>query len=117
MENAFDKLKTVVFSAVAGTMGYEAIWFHNGIENEGIKARVLFSDAGEKEEVSDFDFDYARPVIEYKEEDWQGLKTLVDAKQAQIIKVRDAYYYTLKVISVARDGEVYKVILQEATDL
>lgn len=116
----FDQLKTVAFNMVAATMGYDAVWFPNGIESEGILAKVLYNDHAESESVSSHDYDYARPTIEYKSGDWLTLKQLVDEKTTQIVAIRGTYYYILKVTgekSAAHDGSVYIAVLEKANEL
>lgn len=113
MENIFDGFKANVFDIVANTMGYTGTW-------NGLTAPVLFNDPSTDEELSDHDYDYQRPTLEYKEGDWPGLKELINEKDTQTIEVMGKSYYTLKILgldgkqSSARDGETYKVILQEA---
>lgn len=107
MANVFDTLKANTFSAIAITMGYDAVW-------NGITARVLFNDPSVNEKVSEHEYDYHRPTIEFKEGDWPGMKELIEAKADVIIETRGNQYYALKIAGmVAKDGETYKVQLQE----
>lgn len=121
-ENIFDDLKANTFDVITQTMGYDAVWYHESIEEEGIKARVLFNDPSEKEEVAEHDYSYARPTIEYRKGVWNELKAATDRKQNTVVYVKQRYYYVLKVIGIkgtdsAVDGETYKAVLQEAKDI
>lgn len=109
MDNIFDSLKSNVFNVIAVTMGYDAVW-------NGITAIVLFSDPSVAEKVSEHEYEYQRPKIEYREADWQGLKELIKAKQPQIIEIGVKQYYTMAIIGdviKAKDGAVYTITLQE----
>lgn len=109
MENVFDSLKAQTFDQIATTMGYDA-------ECNGMKARVLFNWPSVGEKVSEHQYDFDRPTIEFKEGDWPGVRELIEAKEDVIIEVRGKEYYALKIIgdkNIAHDGETYKVILQE----
>lgn len=107
MENVFDTLKAETFSAIAVTMGYDAVW-------NGLTARVLFNDPSAPEDVSDHRYDYRRPTIEYKEGDWPGMRQAIEAKQNVLIETRGKRYHALKVEgTIARDGDTYKVQLHE----
>ncbi|MCO5285202.1 MAG: hypothetical protein M9898_02170 [Chitinophagaceae bacterium] len=107
MDNVFDTLKVNTFSAIAVTMGYDASW-------NGITARVLYNDPSVSEKVSEHGYDYQRPTLEYKEGDWPGMRELIEAKQDVIIEIKGKNYYALKIVgAVARDGDTYKVQLEE----
>jgi len=108
MENVFDSLKLHTFDQIAETMGYEA-------ECMGKKARVLFCSPSVNESLSEYDYDFARPMLEFREKDWAGVREAIEAKKDVKIKVRGKEYYALKIISdpvPAKDGCVYRVTLE-----
>lgn len=110
MDNVFDTLKAQTFDTIATTMGYDAVC-------ESVTARVLFNLPSEEETVSEHDYDFDRPTLEFKEGDWPGVREKIEAKQDVLITVRGKTFYALKIIGdgkIAHDGETYKVILQES---
>lgn len=108
MSNVFDGLKLSVFNTVASTMGYDAVWFADGIENPGISARVLYNYPSKEEEVANHSYMFDRPTIEFKIGDFPGLKGRVDANSKEVIQVRGELFYVFSVHgkdSIANDGE------------
>jgi len=108
MDNVFDAYKAQTFDVIATTMGYDAVC-------EGVSARVLFNSPSVSETVSDHDYDYGRPTLEFKVGDWPGVKEKIEATQDVTITVRGVDYYAMKITgpgSIAQDGETYKVILE-----
>jgi hypothetical protein len=76
--NQFDSIQAAAFDVVTSTFGYNAKWTpaNGGAE---ITAQVLYKDATDKHGLSDEDFEVERYKAEYKENDFAGLKDLVDA--------------------------------------
>lgn len=108
MDNVFDTLKANTFAAIAETMGYDAAW-------NGVTARVLYNDPSVSEKVSEHSYDYQRPTLEYKEGDWPGMRELIETKQDVLIELRGKTYYALKIVgAIAKDGDTYKVQLEES---
>lgn len=91
-------------------MGYEA-------ECRGVKAQVLFNSPSKNEKLSEHDYDYDRPTLEFKVNDWIGVREAIERKEDVLITVRGRNYYAMKIIGddrIADDGETYKVLLEEA---
>ncbi len=91
-------------------MGYEA-------ECRGVKAQVLFNSPSKNEKLSEHDYDYDRPTLEFKVGDWIGVRQAIEQKEDVLITVRGRDYYAMKIIGdddIADDGETYKVLLEEA---
>lgn len=118
MPNPFDSLKVAAFDTVTATMGYDAVWVcrdEEGEIEEEVPARVLLNYPSQEESVADHEFDYARPKVEFKAQDWEGLKELVDTKSPQEIRLEGKNYYIIKIIGDkirAADGEVYTGVLE-----
>jgi len=76
--NPFDSIQAATFDVVTTTFGYNATWTpaNGGAEQP---AKVLYKDATDKHGLSDEDFEIERYKAEYKQEDFAGLKALVDA--------------------------------------
>ena len=109
MDNVFDAFKLQTFSQIATTMGYDAIC-------DGVKARVLFNSPSQNEKVSEHQFDYDRPTLEFKITDWPGVREKIEAKEDVLITVKGKEYYAMKIVGdgkIANDGETYKVTLEE----
>lgn len=109
MENVFDSFKAQTFDHIATTMGYDAYC-------DGVKARVLFNSPSKGEKVSEHQFNYDRPTLEFKVNDWPGVRELIEAKEDVLITVKGKEYYAMKIVgdgTIAKDGETYKVVLEE----
>ncbi|RLJ34164.1 hypothetical protein CLU97_3659 [Chryseobacterium sp. 7] len=110
MDNVFDTFKALTFDVIATTMGYDA-------QCRGITARVLFNHPSENEKLSEHNYDYDRPTLEFKVNDWEGIREAIERKEDVLITLRGKEYYAMKIIGddrIAHDGDTYKVLLEEA---
>jgi hypothetical protein len=111
LDNVFDSFKAQTFDVIATTMGYDA-------QCRGITARVLFNHPSENEKLSEHNYDYDRPTLEFKVNDWEGIREAIERKEDVLITLREKEYYAMKIIGddrIAQDGDTYKVLLEEAS--
>lgn len=82
----FDEIQNTAFDIVTSTFGYTANWTpsEGGPEQT---ARVLYKDATDKHELSNVDYIVDRYVMEYKEEDFIGLRNAVARGDNETVKI------------------------------
>lgn len=108
MANLFDGLQDTMFNTVTKTFGYQATWQPSSGDLQ--LADVLYKDATQTAKLLDQEYDPRNCMIEYKESDFVGLKSLVDASHEIKIKVNELDYGVMKITS-KYDGKTMIALL------
>ncbi len=106
--NIFDNAKRHVFDVVTQVMGYDAKWTSSVSGSSELTARVGFKEPSEKQELSGIDsWNPNEPFMEYRVDFFDGLKTRVDAGNAEFVEIVGIGYFAVKEVQTKVDGEVY----------
>ncbi|KQC02093.1 hypothetical protein [Pedobacter sp. Hv1] len=95
--NLFDTLQDTAFSIVSNTMGYTATWQPS--VGEIHTAEILFNDATKTAKLLDQEYSPKNCMIEYKSDDFTGLKESADAGNEEIVTINGIQYGVLDVNS------------------
>lgn len=106
--NIFDNAKRHAFDVVTQVMGYDAKWTSSVSGSSELTARVGFKEPSEKQELSGIDsWNPNEPFMEYRVDFFDGLKTRVDAGNAEFVEIVGVGYFAVKEVQTKVDGEVY----------
>ena len=80
VDNLFDRIQKTAVNIVKKTIGYNAVWIpSDGSKPEGYSAMVLYKNPTENKEMAGVEYDPNHHQMEYSEEQFPGLNTLVAA--------------------------------------
>lgn len=82
----FDEIQNTAFDIVTSTFGYAATWLPSDGSPEQT-ATVLYKDTTDKHELSNVDYMVERYVMEYKSEDFTGLKEAVARGDNESVRI------------------------------
>ena len=114
--NIFDNAKRKAFDTVAQVMGYDAKWTSSVSGSSELTARVVYKDPSEKQELSGIDsWNSNEPFMEYRIDYFDGLKTRVDAGNAEFVEIIGIGYFAVKEVQTKVDGEIFVARLVRTT--
>jgi hypothetical protein len=109
----FDNLQTAVFGTVNTVMADVAVWTPS-TGGSAITAKVLFNDPTGKEEISQQEYDAAKPSIEYLDGTFTGLFELVSGNKRESITINGHQFKAIKA-EKKYDGKTIIIHLNHST--
>lgn len=105
-ENIFDKIQATAVNVVKSTMGYDAAWIPSDSSfPPGYSGRVLFKNPTENKELAGVEYDPNHYQMEYAEDQFPGLNTLVSSNNGGEKITINNVLYNVQNISTKYDGK------------
>jgi len=115
MPNIFDAMQETLFNTVTSTMGYSATWAPDA-GGAVITATVLYNGPTEKEKLLDANYTPDKLTMEYKVQDFEGLKQSIDSGKTENITIDPFGEFNIKSIQLKWDGKTVIANLVKITE-
>jgi hypothetical protein len=109
--NIFDNAKKVMYDTALSVMGRRCAWV-SSLTTQSYSALVHFKYPTQKEELAGIDFMPVNPFMEYRESEFPGLKSAVDAGEMESVNIEGHGVFVVRSVERRFDGDILKAYLE-----